>query len=56
MFRLYKKNFQIPSVGKVGKRRQLLDNFPDYFKKVSISEAVLEHYIRDFFEIVQKVD
>ncbi len=43
-------------MGKGGKGRQSFANFPDYFKKVSISEAVLEHYIRDFFEIVQKVD
>ena len=56
MFRLHKKDLQISSLGKVGKGRQSFANFPDYFKKVSISEAVLEHYIRDFFEIVQKAD
>ncbi len=33
VYRLYKKNFQIPSVGKGGKGRQLFANFPDYFKK-----------------------
>ena len=36
MYWLYKKNFQIPSVGKGGKGRRLFVNFPDYFQKCLI--------------------
>ena len=35
LYRLYKKNFKIPSVGKAGKGRQSLVNFPDCFEKIS---------------------
>ena len=43
--RLYKKNFKIPSVGKVGNGRQFFTDFPDFFKK----NLYFRYYIRDFF-------
>ena len=46
MYRLYKKNFQIPSMGKRGKGRQFFANFLDYFQKISIC---IRQYIKDFF-------
>ena len=46
--RLYKKNFQIPSVGQGGKGRRLFANFLDYFQKKSLLQRL-------FLEIVWKV-
>ena len=49
--RLYKKNFQIPSVGKAGNGRQFLQTFRTFSKKISILDTILEI----FFEKVRKV-
>ena len=49
--RLYKKNFQIPSVGKVGNGRRFLQTFRTFSKKISILDTILEI----FFEKVRKV-
>ena len=42
---LYNNNFQIPSVGKGGKRRRLFAKFLDFFKK----NLYFSYYIRVFF-------
>ena len=42
MFRQYQKNFQIPSVGQWGKKMGLFADFPDFFKKISILDTILE--------------
>ena len=49
--RLYKKNFQILSVGKAGNGRRFLQTFRTFSKKISILDTILEI----FFEKVRKV-
>ena len=48
MNRLYKKNFQIPSVGKGGR---LFFNFSDFFKKNYTLDTILEILLKKVWEV-----
>ena len=44
--RLYKKNFQILSVGKAGNGRRFLQTFQTFSKKISILDTILEIFLK----------